>query len=774
MRLNLRSKRVFIRFFISYIAILLMPIIIGSFTYAQILAIVVNETEEKNGIILEQGRGIVDGYMASVEKIVQQMTFDPRLIQLMQAGSTIEGMDIYRAFEAQRNFSLLNVTNDFIANFYIYFRDSNMIITKDTIYSNPELFYRSYLNADMEGYTAWLDRMASLHSNLDYASDSYLDSNGGEKMVIASLQSIPTASIGSPKGCITILLDESKIRKLLDPISTDKGGWFYITDSKGNILSSTQGMGDTAIQKIAIDPSHSRGTSIIIQDKKMLVTYSVSEQNNWRYVSAIPLSVVMAKVEYVKSITVIIALLILITGIIIALMAAYQNNKPIKRMITTLSGKLEVDLDLAHKNEYDILEGNLVSLIDNNQHLKAAMQEQVVLIKATFFERLIKGQFRGRKELEAISSLSGIEIRGSGYAVIMIQFIEFTDMIAAEYLDELERKRVLAKNVISNCIAGKGFVHDSENDKIMLLLSFTSTDGQEIDREIEEIVHNAKSELKNLLNARFAFAVGNFYSSLLDVYKSYNEACQALDCLLNTSDENVFWYSKISWGNKEFYFPLEVQVRLFYLVKAGEKEDAERLLQEIYEENFVHRQLSEEMTGLLVNELYATYIRARSQLKIKEDVGNKELSIKGSGGYGNKAIKEWYTRIQQSFCRLCEIVSRQKKNYNNQLVDEVTQYINENYTNPQLSLSDVASRFGLTEANLSYYFKERAGENFSTYIENLRIEQACELLRRGEHPINEISELVGYNSDHSFRRAFKRIKCISPTDFRKEILRNKL
>lgn len=769
MKLRIGKKRVFIRFFISYIAILLIPIIIGSAIYVQVIHVVEKETEEKNSLILEQSRNIVDGYMASVDKIFHQLAFDSRVTQLLQVENGMDGIDIYRSFMAQRDFSVLNVTNDFIANFYIYFKDSNIIITKDTTYWSPELFYRNYFEAGAEGYEAWLDRIRNEYLTQEYAADTFFETNDRKKTVITSLQSIPVTSRGYSRGCIAILIDESKIRNLLDPISTDKGGWFYVVDAKGNILSSTDGK-KGQLQDLKMNLIGSAGTkSMEINNQKMLATYVVSPKNNWKYVSVMPFSVVMQKAEHVKRVTISITLMILFSGIIIALMAAYLNDKPIKRMLKTLSGKLEVDLDLASKNEFDILERNLVSLIDNNEHLKQAMQEQVVLIKATFFERLIRGQFRGLEELDAIASLSGIRIRGSRHVVIMMQFIEFTDMLDAEYLDELERKRVFAKSVIGSCVQEQGFVHDIENDKIMLLYSFEGIPDSDTEKYVLELIGRVNSELYNVLKSRFAFGVGNACSNLTDVYKSYNEALHALDYRLKVMDDNIFLYHQIPQVDNEFYFPLEVQMRLFYLVKTGEREAVEKLFDEIYRENHINRQLSEEMAKLLINDLYATYVRIKSKLKMKEEAGEKVQELK-SLSFDRKNSKQWYRELCESYCKLCEIVTHQKKNYNNQLVDEVTQFIHGNYMDPQLSLCSVASRFGLTEANLSYYFKERTGENFSAYIENIRIEEACKLLEKGDVPINEIAEAVGYNSAHSFRRAFKRAKAISPTDFKREVL----
>lgn len=89
------------------------------------------------------------------------------------------------------------------------------------------------------------------------------------------------------------------------------------------------------------------------------------------------------------------------------------------------------------------------------------------------------------------------------------------------------------------------------------------------------------------------------------------------------------------------------------------------------------------------------------------------------------------------------------------LVDKIKKYIQENYKDPQLSLSSVGEEFGITEVYLSKLFKRAAGENFSKYIEGLRMEQAGELIKEGRKAA-EVASLVGYNSPQVFRRAWKR------------------
>jgi AraC-like DNA-binding protein len=83
-----------------------------------------------------------------------------------------------------------------------------------------------------------------------------------------------------------------------------------------------------------------------------------------------------------------------------------------------------------------------------------------------------------------------------------------------------------------------------------------------------------------------------------------------------------------------------------------------------------------------------------------------------------------------------------------------------------LGLYKVSSNFNLSEGYLSHFFKEATNENFTDYLEQIRMQHAVDLLKNTAFNISEIAEKVGYNSAQSFRRAFKRIKGVNPTTLR--------
>lgn len=97
----------------------------------------------------------------------------------------------------------------------------------------------------------------------------------------------------------------------------------------------------------------------------------------------------------------------------------------------------------------------------------------------------------------------------------------------------------------------------------------------------------------------------------------------------------------------------------------------------------------------------------------------------------------------------------------------ILEYIALNYQE-NLDLKEVASVFHFNYYYLSAYFHTKVSEGFSGYLNRIRVEHACEILRGENVPISEISGRVGY-SDHSyFCRVFKKITGKTPSAYRME------
>ena len=96
----------------------------------------------------------------------------------------------------------------------------------------------------------------------------------------------------------------------------------------------------------------------------------------------------------------------------------------------------------------------------------------------------------------------------------------------------------------------------------------------------------------------------------------------------------------------------------------------------------------------------------------------------------------------------------------------ILELIEEKYTDPDLSLIDLAELLDMTEYSASRTFKEYVGSSFRKYVTSRRIELAKELLGTTEMSIQEIASQSGFASPSYFIRVFKAETGSTPSDFR--------
>lgn len=97
---------------------------------------------------------------------------------------------------------------------------------------------------------------------------------------------------------------------------------------------------------------------------------------------------------------------------------------------------------------------------------------------------------------------------------------------------------------------------------------------------------------------------------------------------------------------------------------------------------------------------------------------------------------------------------------------KLTALLEENISNGDLSVDDVARLMGMSRSVYFKKIKALTGIGPNDYFKSLRLQRAAELLDAGELSITEISYRIGITDSHYFSKCFKQKFGVTPTEYR--------
>jgi len=108
---------------------------------------------------------------------------------------------------------------------------------------------------------------------------------------------------------------------------------------------------------------------------------------------------------------------------------------------------------------------------------------------------------------------------------------------------------------------------------------------------------------------------------------------------------------------------------------------------------------------------------------------------------------------------------------NQQRIEKTHRYIRENLAG-EIRQADIAQLLTLSPPAFSRFFQNATGRNFVTFVNTLRVNEACRRLLYSSLPVTEIAMACGYNNVSNFNRQFLALKGMSPSAYRRYIRQN--
>jgi len=129
----------------------------------------------------------------------------------------------------------------------------------------------------------------------------------------------------------------------------------------------------------------------------------------------------------------------------------------------------------------------------------------------------------------------------------------------------------------------------------------------------------------------------------------------------------------------------------------------------------------------------------------------------------SKGVEDIKYSVNQILQFAGDSIAHWKAVEDNTIITKIKQYVEDNYQEYDMNISTMAEGLQMNARHISRVFKEKMKMSILDYINQYRIMKAKELMNKKCYTLKEVSSMVGYADERSFRRAFLKVEGIIPS-----------
>lgn len=198
--------------------------------------------------------------------------------------------------------------------------------------------------------------------------------------------------------------------------------------------------------------------------------------------------------------------------------------------------------------------------------------------------------------------------------------------------------------------------------------------------------------------------------------------------------------------------------KLFYMLDIGSKDGVDKALQEASDQICAYETSEQSIKSSWAQLLTIVLNKATASspgISVQEDLSMITAL------YLAHHYNEMIDQLQK---RLSDLAAKIGKSDSLSVMKQMTDFIERHYSE-NIKLETLADLFNYNSGYLGKMFKNYTGEHFNTYLDQVRIQHAIELLQGGLK-VHQVSERVGYANVDYFHSKFKKYKGVSPSSFK--------
>ncbi|OAS15617.1 AraC family transcriptional regulator [Paenibacillus oryzisoli] len=565
--------------------------------------------------------------------------------------------------------------------------------------------------------------------------------------------------------------------ELMNRQSSNRSNRIFVLDQNKEMYSpdvqNSQDLGDLkeqVYQQIASSGRQVSQFTYIANGEKQIVNYIVNRSVNWVIVDVEPYVGVLAAVDKLKVVFVTVAAICLVLAVVASLIISNRLYSPINVL-------LKQTKRLPGGEQDRMNEGDEISYISHsyNHLIEKLMSEQTkhdsneAIVRSYYLRKLVTDSrsFTSEELAECVQGgYMNINLEKESILGIL-KFDRYQDLKEGRFGVDMNLLTFAVSNIIREFVTDelRGDVVDIRGEHLVLIFE-AGTRPKESYSAIMKLLQQAQQVIGDYYHITFTVALGEVASHYHELTDRYEKALDYHLYKMNFGHNSVITPEMVrsNLANPKAHIPLELERKFAEAIKAShpdsvfqELEHLHRLIAGMSSDAVVQSVIQ---LGILIKQT----VREINQNKLSPlliDLRSIDRLI-----FEKETLDEIFAEFGAILSAIFEDQKRGTETKDHFIIDTIKDVIQANYSDPNLSLQEIADMLRMSSAYVGRIFKKQETVSVADYINEIRLLKSVMLLENNNLPVNEISEKVGFSSPSYFFKLFKKRFGTTPKEYR--------
>lgn len=640
-------------------------------------------------------------------------------------------------------------------------KEHGLMVSNQTV-STTSLFYESLKS---EGGPTDYDEFCELF--FTGYSNNYAKIRVGEHYKVYYIAAYPFDTTAS----IAIEMNFDTVKNMQSMIGADED--VAVIDRNGAVMFSINGLlNQISSQSLMTNvDGENQAIPYEINGKDYLLYYTDMKLDGFKTVYIAEKNGAMSSLSHFRFSSVLSVCLCVVLWIYFVFIGVKRSYAPLQNIMQVVKDK-NGSRDES-ETEYIVIRDAIAKAYKDIEQMRTALgQNQKIVysnLLSTLLGKNIGSDYPVNRELLASNEILFTTDR---FCVVVFWVRRVEDVFSEDKLSSKQRMEYahfIIENIMTEMMQHVGKAYSVRADNSLVMILNINEHCTEPDSAMKAVCIEGMDIIRDNFGFVFHAAMGDEVLGIGQIHASYEHARQAYSYSMTESDDNVSLYRDVTenmQGHSRYaYISMSDEEKLTNSILAGNGDIANEVVRGVFKQVAVGGG-NERAVSSVVGRFKQIFSEALEDSKLIHEKDKMKWFLEIDNIQTNQtaeALCAAFLKLAQGICD----GSRDKKPELDSVMNNIVEYIQANYSDKNLSVANIADHFCFSPNYISHAFKMWNGEGLLSYINRVRIGVAKEIIKqRNGMRLEDIADMVGYNSRASFTRVFTKYVGMSPQEWR--------